>query len=147
MDDIILVGGGIGGLTAALALHAAGIPCRIFEAAPEIKPVGVGINLLPHATKELAAIGLEDALASVAVTTTDATFFNRFGQLVYREPLGRQAGFDWPQFSIHRGDLQAVLLDACQRRIGRDRIITGWRCTRFDQDERSATVYFQDTAT
>ena len=146
MDEVILVGGGIGGLTAALALHAAGIRCRIFEAAPAIKPVGVGINLLPHATKELAALGLEDALASAAVTTTDATFFNRFGQLVYREPLGRHAGFDWPQFSIHRGDLQAVLLEACRQRIGGSHILTGWRCTGFDQDERSATVYFKDTA-
>ena len=59
MDDIIIVGAGIGGLTLGLALHAAGIPCRIFESAAEIRPVGVGINLLPHATKELAALGLE----------------------------------------------------------------------------------------
>ena len=59
MDDVIIVGAGIGGLTLGLALHAAGIPCRIFESAPEIKAIGVGINLLPHATRELAALGLE----------------------------------------------------------------------------------------
>ena len=92
MDDIIIVGGGIGGLTLGLALHAAGIPCRIFESAAEIRPIGVGINLLPHATKELAALGLEPALAKVAIATKDATFFNRFGQLIYQEPLGRAAG-------------------------------------------------------
>jgi len=87
MDDIIIVGGGIGGLTLGLALHEAKIPCRIFESAPAIKAVGVGINLLPHATKELAALGLEGALARVAIETKDATFFNRFGQLIYQEPL------------------------------------------------------------
>jgi 2-polyprenyl-6-methoxyphenol hydroxylase-like FAD-dependent oxidoreductase len=87
MDEIIIVGAGIGGLTLGLALHGAGIPCRIFESAPEIKPIGVGINLLQHATKELAALGLEPALAQVAIETKDATFFNRFGQLIYREPV------------------------------------------------------------
>ena len=112
MDDVIIVGAGIGGLTLGLALHAAGIPCRIFESAAEIKAVGVGINLLPHATRELAALGLEEALAQVAIATSDATFFNRFGQLIYQEPLGRAAGYEHPQFSIHRGDLQMVLLDA-----------------------------------
>src|ERR1700743_1086374 len=91
MDDIIIVGGGIGALTRGLALHAANIPCRIFEAAAEIRPIGVGINLLPHATKELAALGLEPVLGGIAIETKDATFFNRFGQLIYQEPLGRAA--------------------------------------------------------
>src|SRR5512144_520220 len=86
-QDIVIIGAGIGGLTLALSLHHAGIPCRIYESAPEIKAVGVGINLLPHATKELARLGLEDALASVAVTTKENAFFNRFGQLIYREPV------------------------------------------------------------
>src|SRR3954447_3835046 len=107
-DDIILVGAGIGGLTLGLTLHQAGIACRMFESAAEIRPIGVGINLLPHATKELAVLGLEPALTRVAIATTDATFFNRFGQLIYQEPLGRAAGYDHPQFSIHRGDLQMV---------------------------------------
>src|SRR5580704_18885967 len=112
MDDIIIVGGGIGGLTLGLALHAAGIRCRIFESAAEIRPVGVGINLLPHATRELAALGLEADLARAAIATQDATFFNRFGQLIYQEPLGLAAGYAHPQFSIHRGDLQLLLRDA-----------------------------------
>src|SRR5580698_3292905 len=128
MDDIIIVGAGIGGLTLGLSLHSAGIPCRIFESAAEIRAVGVGINLLPHATKELAALGLESALAKVAITTTDATFFNRFGQLIYQEPLGRAAGYEHPQFSIHRGDLQRVLLDAFIARAGADRLQTNKHC-------------------
>src|SRR6202171_910272 len=128
MDDIIIVGAGIGGLTLGLVLHAARIPWRIFESAAEIRPIGVGINLLPHATRELAALGLEADLAKVAIATEDATFFNRFGQLIYREPLGRAAGYEHPQFSIHRGDLQMALLDAFRARGGDDRLVTHRHC-------------------
>ena len=144
MDDIIIVGAGIGGLTLGLALQQAGIRCRIFESAPEIKAIGVGINLLPHATKELAALELEDALARVAIETTDATFFNRFGQLIYQEPLGRAAGYDHPQFSIHRGDLQMVLRDAFCARAGAERLVTGRHCLAVEQDETGVTVNFAD---
>jgi 5-methylphenazine-1-carboxylate 1-monooxygenase len=144
MDDIIIVGGGIGGLTLGLALHGAGIPCRIFESAAEIKAVGVGINLLPHASKELAALGLEADLTRLAIETSDATFFNRFGQLIYQEPLGRAAGYEHPQFSIHRGDLQMVLLDAFIARAGRDRLVTNRHCTGVEQDEAGVSVHFSD---
>jgi 2-polyprenyl-6-methoxyphenol hydroxylase-like FAD-dependent oxidoreductase len=144
MDDIIIVGAGVGGLTLGLALHAAGIPCRIFESAAEIRAVGVGINLLPHATKELAALGLEADLARVAIATTDATFFNRFGQLIYQEPLGRAAGYDHPQFSIHRGDLQMVLLDAFRARAGADRLVTNHHCLGVEQDDAGVSVSFSD---
>src|SRR4030088_1092267 len=142
MNDVIIVGAGVGGLTLGLALHAAGVPCRVFESAAEIKPIGVGINLLPHATKELAALGLEQALAHVAITTKDATFFNRFGQLIYQEPLGRAAGYDHPQFSIHRGDLQMVLLDAFRARAGDNRLITNHHCVGVEQDESGVSVHF-----
>jgi 2-polyprenyl-6-methoxyphenol hydroxylase-like FAD-dependent oxidoreductase len=144
MDEVIIVGAGVGGLTLGLALHDAKISCRIFESAAEIKAVGVGINLLPHATKELAALGLEQALANVAIATTDATFFNRFGQLIYQEPLGRAAGYDHPQFSIHRGDLQMVLLDAFRMRAGADRIVTSRHCIGVEQDEGGVRVTLSD---
>src|SRR5262245_60827332 len=101
--EVAIIRAGIGGLTLALAPPRAGIASRVFEAAPEIHPIGLGINLLPHATRGLAALGLEEALARVAVTTREAVFFNRFGQLILREPLGRFAGYERPQFSIHRG--------------------------------------------
>jgi 2-polyprenyl-6-methoxyphenol hydroxylase-like FAD-dependent oxidoreductase len=144
MDEVIIVGAGIGGLTLGLALQQADIPCRIFESVAEIRAIGVGINLLPHATKELAALGLEEALAKVAIQTTDASFFNRFGQLIYQEPLGRAAGYDHPQFSIHRGDLQMVLLDAFRSRAGRDAIVTNRHCLGVEQDETGVNVTFSD---
>ena len=140
MDDVIIIGAGVGGLTLALTLHAAGIPCRVYEQAPEIRPIGVGINILPHATRELSRLGLEEALGKVAVATRESIFFNRFGQLIYREPAGRAAGYDWPQFSIHRGDLQMVLLRAATERIGAERVLTGWNCTGVDGD----TALFAD---
>ena len=144
MDDVVIVGAGIGGLTLGLALHKCGIPCRIFESAAEIRPIGVGINLLPHATKELAALGLEQSLASVAIETGDATFFNRFGQLIYQEPLGRAAGYEHPQFSIHRGDLQMVLLEAFRARAGSDRLNTQHHCAGVEQNETGVSVHFSD---
>jgi 5-methylphenazine-1-carboxylate 1-monooxygenase len=144
MDDIIIVGAGVGGLTLGLALHQAGIPCRIFESVPDIKAIGVGINLLPHATKELAALGLEAQLSRVAIETSDATFFNRFGQLIYQEPLGRAAGYAHPQFSIHRGDLQMVLLEAFRARAGAERLITNCHCVGVEQDEFGVAVTFSN---
>ena len=144
MDDIIIVGAGIGGLTLGLTLHKCGIPCRVLESAAEIRPIGVGINLLPHATQQLAALGLEAALARVAIETRDATFFNRFGQLIYQEPLGRAAGYAHPQFSIHRGDLQMVLLDAFRARAGHDRLLANHHCIAVEQDEAGVGVHFSD---
>jgi 5-methylphenazine-1-carboxylate 1-monooxygenase len=143
--EVIVIGAGIGGLTLGLMLHRARIACRIYEATPALRPIGVGINLLPHATKELAALGLEKALAEVAVTTSEIAYFNRFGQLIYREPSGRHAGYPWPQFSIHRGDLQGVLLQSFCARAGVDRVQTGWRCTGFSQDADGATAHFVDS--
>ena len=142
--EVLIIGAGIGGLTLGLMLHRAGIACRVFEAAPELKAVGVGINILPHASRELCALGLEDALAKVAVTTREYCFYNRFGQYIYSEPAGRFAGYDVPQFSIHRGDLQMVLLDAFIARAGADKVILGRRCTRVDYDGDEAIAHFED---
>jgi len=145
--NVVIIGAGIGGLTLGLRLHQAGIPCRIYEAAPEIKPLGVGINLLPHATKELSELGLVPALEAVAVTTREIAYFNRFGQVIYREPSGRFDGYEWPQFSIHRGDLQMVLLGALVERAGAECVITGHRCTGVEQDAGGATAYFENLLT
>jgi 2-polyprenyl-6-methoxyphenol hydroxylase-like FAD-dependent oxidoreductase len=144
--DVLIIGAGVGGLTLGLMLHKAGIPCRVYEAAPEIKPLGVGINLLPHAMKELSELGLEQTLTASGVLTSEAVFFNRFGQLIYQEPLGRAAGYDWPQISIHRGELQAALIATFIERVGADRLMLGWQCTKVE-DGDAATAHFQRAAT
>ncbi len=130
--DVVIIGAGVGGLTLALALHRHGIACRIFESAAEMLPLGVGINVLPHATAELRSLGVLDALERAAVVTREAAFFNRFGQLVYAEPAGRFAGHDVPQLSIHRADLQGVLLTAVKERMGADIVVTGQACVGVD---------------
>ena len=144
--DIAIVGAGIGGLTLALGLHQAGISCRVYESAPEIKPLGVGVNILPHAVRELENLGLLDALSKVGVTTQESAFFNAHGQFVYSEPAGRYAGYKWPQFSIHRGDLQGVLLQAVRERLGEQAVVSDHRCTGFDQDDEGVTLRFEDNA-
>jgi 2-polyprenyl-6-methoxyphenol hydroxylase-like FAD-dependent oxidoreductase len=142
--DVAIVGAGIGGLTLALSLHAAGISCRVYEAAPDIKPLGVGINLLPHAVRVLDNLGLLEELSKVGVTTKESAFYSAHGQFVYSEPAGRYAGYNWPQFSIHRGDLQSALLRAVRNRTGADMVIANRRCTGFDQDEQGVTLCFTD---
>ena len=145
--DVLIIGGGIGGLTLALTLHQVGIRARVYEAAPEIRGLGVGINLLPPAASELCALGLESALTDAAILTREAVFFNRYGQLIYREPVGRFAGNRWPQFSIHRGDLQTVLLNAVVERLGPDAVRAGWKCVGVSSDADGATALFEDART
>jgi 5-methylphenazine-1-carboxylate 1-monooxygenase len=142
--DLIVIGGGIAGLTLALAVHAAGAARRIrlFEAAPEIQPLGVGINLGPHAIKELSALGLQDELCARGCQPQDYAFFTQHGQLVYREPWGMAAGHQWPHLSIRRAELHKVLLDAVIERLGADNFITGHRCTGIEQDAAGVTAQF-----
>jgi len=121
----VVVGAGIGGLTAALSLHAAGVAVQVFEAVREIRPLGVGINLLPHAVRELTELGLADALAENAVATEALIYANRHGQEIWREPRGLSAGYRWPQYSIHRGTLQMLLLEAVRARLGPEAVRLG----------------------
>lgn len=141
---VLIIGGGIGGLTLALSLHQAGIACRVFEAAPEIQPLGVGINLLPHGMRELTELGLQERLARVAVETRELGFYNRYGQLIFEEPRGRFAGYEWPQLSIHRADLHDVLLQSVFDRIGIDAFLKGKKCALIEQDQTHVTVKFND---
>jgi 5-methylphenazine-1-carboxylate 1-monooxygenase len=139
---VLIIGGGIGGFAAALSLHAAGIECEVFEQSRDICELGVGINLLPHATKELAELGLLEALDRVAVRTYELIYTNRFGQEIWRELRGLDAGYDYPQFSIHRGKLQTVLYEATQARIGEDAIHTAHQLREIAQDRHSVTATF-----
>ncbi|MEU6431551.1 flavin-dependent oxidoreductase [Microbispora sp. NPDC046973] len=127
---IVIAGAGIGGLTAALSLHAAGFEdVTVHEAAPEIRPLGVGINLLPHAVRELTELGLADRLAEIGVATAELAYFNRYGTPIWSEPRGLAAGYAWPQYSVHRGRLQMLLLEAVVERLGPDAVRTGSRIT------------------
>src|SRR3984885_11189441 len=128
---VLIVGGGIGGLAAALSLHAVGIDCTVVEQVREPRELGVGINTLPHAIKELAALGLLPALDRAGIRTRELIYANRFGQVVWREPRGTGAGLDTPQFSIHRGKLHTVLLDAVRERLGADAVRAGCRLVSF----------------
>jgi 2-polyprenyl-6-methoxyphenol hydroxylase-like FAD-dependent oxidoreductase len=129
--NIAIAGGGIGGLTLALALHQRGIDCTVYEAVPQLRPLGVGVNLLPHSVKELAELGLQEALAATAIETASLTYYNKFGQTIWSEPRGLAAGYPVPQYSIHRGELHMILLDAVLRRLGPERVVLGHQLTGF----------------
>ena len=116
---VLIAGAGIGGLTLALSLHQAGVPVRVFESSAEIRPLGVGINLLPHAVRELDELGLLDELDELGVRTAELAYYSKRGQLIWSEPRGAAAGYRWPQISLHRGRLQMMLLAAVKARLGK----------------------------
>jgi 2-polyprenyl-6-methoxyphenol hydroxylase-like FAD-dependent oxidoreductase len=140
----LIAGAGVGGLTLALMLHRRGIESVIFEQASEIREVGVGINILPHAVKELAALDLMPALDAVGVRTKELHYLSRLGQKVWSELRGTDAGFDFPQFSIHRGRLQKVIYDAVIARVGQDQVRNGLKLQGFLQDEGGVVAHFTD---
>jgi 2-polyprenyl-6-methoxyphenol hydroxylase-like FAD-dependent oxidoreductase len=141
---VVVCGGGIGGLTLGLSLHAAGIEVDVYEAAPEVKELGVGINVLPHAVRELTELGLADELAAVGLETSELAMFNRHGQEIWREPSGLADGYRWPQYSIHRGRLLGLLYRACLERLGADRVHTGHEGVSFSGEPAGATLHFAD---
>lgn len=147
MDDIVIAGGGIGGLTLALSLHQAGFPVRVFESVDRIQALGVGINLLPHAVRELDALGLVGELASKGVTPSTLAYFTKRGEPIWDEPRGLAAGYSWPQISIHRGVLHTVLHAAARSAIGDDRIHTGCHLDRFVETAGGVEASFVDRRT
>ena len=147
MTDILIIGGGIAGLTAALSLHQIGVPCRVFESVAVPQPLGVGINVLPHAVRELTALGLHDALADTAIPTAELAYYSKRGQKIRAEPRGLDAGYHWPQFSIHRGELHMILLRAARERLGAERVLTGHRLTGWSESGRAVHARFTDSVT
>ncbi len=144
MQVIIIVGGGIAGLSCALSLHQIGVPCRVYDAVPTLAPLGYGINLQPNAIRELTALGLGERLAAVGVLTQELAFYNKHGQLIWTEPRGKAAGYRWPQISISRGELHKVLLAAINERLGVQAVVTGHRLTSFEERAGKVIARFAD---
>ncbi len=145
--EVAIIGGGITGLGLALNLHERGISCHVYESVPQVKEVGVGITLLPHAMRELAQLGLELELRALGIENQESCFYNRFGQLIYREPRGKYAGYPYPEIGIHRGRLHLTLFAAALERLGPERILTDRQCLGVEQDERGVTIRIRETST
>jgi len=144
--QVIIVGGGIAGLSAALSLHQIGVACRVYESVPKLDPLGFGINLQPNAVRELTALGLGEALARAGILTAELAFYNKHGQLIWSEPRGQAAGYRWPQISISRGKLHEVLLAAIRERLGARALATGHHLTGLEQRGDNVVARFNDPA-
>ncbi len=144
---VFIAGAGIAGLTTALALHAAGVEAVLADSAPRLRPLGVGINLLPPAVRELTGLGLAAGLEAAGVATSEQAHFDRHGSLIWSEPRGAGLGFAWPQYSIHRGELQMILLAAVRDRLGDKAVRTGTTVTGFTERDGAVEVHLSSPAT
>jgi 2-polyprenyl-6-methoxyphenol hydroxylase-like FAD-dependent oxidoreductase len=144
MMEVAIIGGGICGLALALNLHQRGVACRIYERAAEIKPLGVGITLLPHAMREFTALGMGDALLKAGIENRESAFYNRFGQLIYKAERGLFAGYKYPEVGIHRGTLHLTLYEAVKAKLGQEAVVLGHECTGVEQDDTGVTIRFKD---
>jgi len=140
--DVAIIGGGICGLSLGLNLRQRGIAACVYERAPEIKPLGVGITLLPHAMREFTALGIGDELLAAGIENRESAFFNRFGQLIYKEARGKFAGYQFPEVGIHRGKLHLILYEAARAKLGADAVRLDHDCIGVTQDESGVTVVF-----
>lgn len=139
--SVLIAGGGISGLALALSCHQVGIPCTVFEATSQMRPLGVGINLQPSAVRELHALGLEEQLDRIGVPTQDYGLYSQKGLHIWTEPRGVALGYHWPQYSVHRGHLHMMLLEEVQRRLGPDAVQLGWRATGFENTQDRAVLH------
>lgn len=141
---VLIAGAGIAGLSMGLTLHQLGIPFRIFERVGDIRPLGVGINIQPNAVRELFDLGLKDRLDAIGVRTRQYGFYTKTGLEIWVEPRGQFAGYTWPQYSIHRGQLQMMLLDELRARAGVDCVVTGAGVARYETGPQGATLILTD---
>jgi 5-methylphenazine-1-carboxylate 1-monooxygenase len=143
----LIVGGGIGGLVTALKLHRVGVSVRVCESVENIKALGVGINLLPHAVRVLTELGLAEELEKTGLPTRELIYVNKFGSQIWQEDRGLNAGYRWPQYSIHRGRLQMLLLNAVKEQLGEDAVLTGHHLQSFEQSDDSVLAHFENKKT
>jgi 2-polyprenyl-6-methoxyphenol hydroxylase-like FAD-dependent oxidoreductase len=144
--NIAVIGGGIAGLSFALHLKERNLPCTVFEAVPEVKELGVGITLLPHAMREFTALGLQDRIRAIGIENRESRFFNRYGQYIYAEPRGKFSGSPYPEFGIHRGKLHRLLYERAVERCGAERILTNRHCVAVEQTGNEAILRFKDAS-
>jgi 2-polyprenyl-6-methoxyphenol hydroxylase-like FAD-dependent oxidoreductase len=138
----LIAGGGIGGLTAALSLAEVGLEVEVFESVSEIRPLGVGINLLPHAVRELEELGLREVLEAAGMLPDELAYYSKHGKRIWQEPRGLAAGYRWPQISVHRGVLQQLLLRAVRERLGEQRIHLGHHLTGLEDHGDQVLAHF-----
>lgn len=143
----MIVGGGIGGLVTALKLHRTGISVKVFESVETIKALGVGINLLPHSVRVLTDLGLAEELEQTGLPTAELMYVNKFGQKIWQEDRGINAGYKWPQYSIHRGRLQMLLLKTVKDQLGEEAVLTGHHLTSFENEKDSVAAHFENKKT
>jgi 5-methylphenazine-1-carboxylate 1-monooxygenase len=144
---ILIAGGGIGGLVTALSLHKQGFDVHVFESAEELKPLGVGINLLPHCVRVLTRLQLSEETEQAAVETQELIYANRYGQVFWKEPRGRFAGYKWPQLSIHRGKFQMDLWNKTQLQLGKEKLYPGYHLSSFEQHATGVRATFVNRLT
>ncbi|UVO51030.1 flavin-dependent oxidoreductase [Sphingomonas sp. SUN019] len=143
---IAIVGGGIAGLALALGLHRHGIAAQVYEAAPEIAEIGVGITLLPHGMREIALLGLADEMLAAGIENRESAFFNRFGQKLYAEARGKYAGYPHREVGINRGRLHGILLATVRQRLGVDAVVCDHQFVGLDQSGSAVTLHFRATS-
>ena len=147
MTRVLIAGAGITGLTTALSLHAAGLTATVVDRARHLTPAGVGINLQPHAVRELTELGLGEELAAIGVSISEVAHFDRFGNRIWGEPRGVAAGYRWPQYAVHRGELHALLLRAVRDRLGEDAVVPGMAVEGCAETEDHVRVRLRDRET
>ncbi len=139
---VVIAGGGIGGLAMALTCHQLGIQAVVLESVRKLQPLGVGINLQPNAVRELEELGLRDELDQIGVATQAYNMYSKHGGLIWGEPRGLAAGYKWPQFSVHRGELQMLLYRAAVERLGAEAIRTGSPVVSYEHTKTGVRVSF-----
>ena len=146
-NRVIIAGGGIGGLATALTLHQIGVPCTVFEAVRDMRPLGVGINLQPNAVRELYDLGIGEAdLDSVGVPAKEWALVGLNGNDIYSEPRGLKAGYNWPQYAVHRGQFHQLMYRKVIERIGTDAVRLGSRVTGYRKNADGGVVAFVEHA-
>ena len=140
--SVAIIGAGIGGLSLGLCLHKLNIPFKIYEAVNEIKPIGVGINIQPHAVRELFTLGLQKELDNIGIRSQEVAYFSKQGDLIWSEPRGVLAGYNWPQYSINRGDLQMLLYETIKDRVGSDVIKTNFTLNDWKEEKTGLEMHF-----